>query len=492
MMAKTLMLQGTGSDVGKSILTAALCRIATRRGLHVAPFKPQNMSNNAAACPGGGEIGRAQALQARAAGLAPHVDMNPVLLKPQTDRTSQVVVQGRALTAMEAQQYMSQRGSLLKPVMESFHRLAREHDFVFVEGAGSPAEVNLRAGDIANMGFARKANVPVCLIGDIDKGGVIASLVGTKVVVSEGDAEMIKAFIVNKFRGDPRLFDDGVTFIETKTDWPCLGVIPWLSAAKQLPAEDAVSMQHLSATEGRSIKIVAPMFSRIANFDDADPLRLEPGVDFHWVPPGQALPRDADVVVLFGTKSTLGDLDFMRAQKWDQDIQAHVRAGGRVLGICGGYQMLGRSIFDPHGHDGMPGTAEGLRLLDIETAMTGEKRVATVAAVSPLSQTAVSGYEIHIGESFGPDTQRPVFHVNGKPDGASSSDGLIEGTYLHGVFSDDAFRQAWLRSVRADFESSLNYEDSVETALDDLADGVERALDIDQLFALARRPVLGA
>ncbi|MEL6757185.1 MAG: cobyric acid synthase, partial [Pseudomonadota bacterium] len=243
MMAKTLMLQGTGSDVGKSILTAAMCRIAVRRGLHVAPFKPQNMSNNAAACPGGGEIGRAQALQARAAGIAPHVDMNPVLLKPQTDRSSQVIVQGQVVTGMEAQQYMSQRGSLLRPVMESFHRLAREHDFVFVEGAGSPAEVNLRNGDIANMGFARKANVPVCLIGDIDKGGVIASLVGTKVVISERDAAMIKAFIINKFRGDPRLFDDGVSFIEDRTDWPCLGVIPWLSAAKQLPAEDAVSMQ---------------------------------------------------------------------------------------------------------------------------------------------------------------------------------------------------------------------------------------------------------
>ncbi|MEL6727347.1 MAG: cobyric acid synthase [Pseudomonadota bacterium] len=488
MMAKTLMLQGTGSDVGKSILTAAMCRIAVRRGLHVAPFKPQNMSNNAAACPGGGEIGRAQALQARAAGIAPHVDMNPVLLKPQTDRSSQVIVQGQVVTGMEAQQYMSQRGSLLRPVMESFHRLAREHDFVFVEGAGSPAEVNLRNGDIANMGFARKANVPVCLIGDIDKGGVIASLVGTKVVISERDAAMIKAFIINKFRGDPRLFDDGVSFIEDRTDWPCLGVIPWLSAAKQLPAEDAVSMQQPSEATGKALKIVAPMFSRIANFDDADPLRLEPGVDFQWVPPGQALPRDADVVVLFGTKSTLGDLAFMRDQKWDQDVHAHARAGGRVLGICGGYQMLGKSIFDPHGHDGMPGTAEGLGLLDIETAMTGEKRVATIDAISPLIDDPVSGYEIHIGESFGPDTQRPIFTVNGKPDGASSANGLIEGTYLHGVFSHDGFRQAWLRSVRGSFESVLNYEDSVETALDELADGVERAIDIDHLFALAKRP----
>ncbi len=492
MMAKTLMLQGTGSDVGKSILTAALCRIAFRRGLHVAPFKPQNMSNNAAACPGGGEIGRAQALQARAAGIPPQIDMNPVLLKPQTDRTSQVVVQGRALTAMEAQDYMSKRGALLKPVMESYYRLAREHDFVFVEGAGSPAEVNLRAGDIANMGFARKANVPVCLIGDIDKGGVIASLVGTKTVVSESDAAMIKAFIVNKFRGNLSLFDDGVSFIEERTDWPCLGVIPWLPAATQLPAEDAVSMQQPAGADDTSIKIVAPMFSRIANFDDADPLRLEPGVDFQWVPPGEALPRDADVVILFGTKSTLGDLEFMRAHKWDEDLRAHARAGGRILGICGGYQMLGKSIFDPHGHDGMPGTAEGLGLLDIETAMTGEKRIATIHAISPLCPDPVSGYEIHTGESFGPDTKRPIFQVNGKPDGASSADGLIEGTYLHGVFSHDGFRQAWLGSIRDGFRSNVNYEARVEEALDELADGVERALDIDQLFALAKRPLTAA
>ncbi|MEP1143676.1 MAG: cobyric acid synthase [Henriciella sp.] len=492
MTAKALMLQGTGSDVGKSVLTAALCRIAKRQGLNVAPFKPQNMSNNAAACPGGGEIGRAQALQARAAGLKPHTDMNPVLLKPQSDLTSQVIVQGRVLSAMEASDYMTKRGALLGAVMESYDRLAAKHDMIIVEGAGSPAEVNLRERDIANMGFARKANIPVCLIGDIDKGGVIASIVGTQNVLSSEDASMIKGFVVNKFRGDQRLFDDGVRFIEDRTEWPCFGVIPWLRSTARLPAEDAVSLQQPKSARGGAIKIAAPMFSRIANFDDADPLRLEPDVDFHWIPPGQPIPLDADLIILFGTKSTLGDLAFMKAQKWDQDILAHARAGRRVLGICGGYQMLGHTVFDPHGYDGATGTAKGLGLLDIETAMTGAKRVATVDAVSTVTKNVMSAYEIHIGQSFGPDTKRPFFTIAGKPDGARSENGLIQGTYLHGVFTDDAFRQSWLRSIKDDFAGKLSYEATVEDALNELAEEVENALDIDALFALADRPHVSA
>ena len=482
------MLQGTGSDVGKSVLTAGLCRIARRRGLKVAPFKPQNMSNNAAACPGGGEIGRAQALQARAAGATPTPDMNPVLLKPQTDQMAQVVVRGSALSSMEAIEYMSKRDTLLGTVVESFEALCANHDMVFVEGAGSPAEVNLRDRDIANMGFARRVDIPVCLIGDIDKGGVIASLVGTQNVLSNEDAAMIKGFIINKFRGNLRLFDDGLDFIEKRTGWPSLGVVPWLRATARLPAEDAVSLQQSTPAESDAIKVVAPMFSRIANFDDADPLRLEPGVDFRWIPPGQPLPLNADVIVLFGTKSTLGDLAFMKAQKWDQDIHAYVRAGGRVLGICGGYQMLGKTVFDPQGYDGVPGTAEGLGLLDVETVMTGAKRVAKVGAVSPTDGNILSGYEIHVGQSYGPDTERPFFTVSGKPDGASSPNGLIQGTYLHGVFSNDRFRQNWLRSVKENFEGNLDYEQSVETALNELADGLEDSLDLDALFDLAREP----
>ncbi|MEM1147873.1 MAG: cobyric acid synthase [Pseudomonadota bacterium] len=480
------MLQGTGSDVGKSVLTAALCRIAHRRGLRVAPFKPQNMSNNAAACPGGGEIGRAQAVQARAAKIAPTTDMNPILLKPETDRAAQVVVHGQALTTLEAADYMARRSHLLGAVMDSFNRLRSAYDLVIVEGAGSPAEVNLRARDIANMGFARAASVPVCLIGDIDKGGVIASLVGTQAVLSADDSAMIKGFIINKFRGDPRLFDEGVTYIETQTGWPCFGVLPWLSAAAQLPAEDAVALQQPEAGHRGGLKIVAPMLSRIANFDDADPLRLEPDISFEWVPPGQTLPRDADLVILFGTKSTLGDLAFLRAQGWDHDVIAHARAGGRVLGICGGYQMLGHHISDPEGQDGAPGHADGLGLLDVETVMTEQKHVAPVQATCARSGERLQGYEIHIGQTHGPDTDRPFAHIDGRPDGASSANGTVQGTYLHGVFAADGFRHAWLQGMAVAAQSRIEYDAQVDLALDALADGVSAALDMDRLFALAR------
>lgn len=482
------MLQGTGSDVGKSVLTAALCRIAHRKGLSVAPFKPQNMSNNAAACPSGGEIGRAQALQALACGLDPHVDMNPVLLKPQNDRTSQVVVHGKAVEAMEAADYMARRDRLMGAVLESFERLTTRHDLVLVEGAGSPAEINLRARDIANMGFARRAGVPVCLIGDIEKGGVIASLVGTKTIIEPDDAAMIGGFVVNKFRGDPRLFDDGVTAIEDRTGWPCFGVIPWLLATSRLPAEDAVTLSKPQASQKGVLRIAAPMLSRIANFDDADPLKLEPSVEFSWVPPGRAIPRDANLVILFGTKSTLGDLAFLRAQGWDHDIIAHVRAGGRVLGICGGYQMLGRTIADPNGVDGVAGAADGLGLLDVDTVMSGEKKVAPISGHCSITSASLSGYEIHMGQTAGSDTARPFAVINDTPDGATSADGRIQGTYLHGAFTSDEFRRAWLRSQGGVADDALNYSGEVERALDALADGVEGAVDIDALFALAQPP----
>ena len=497
MTAKALMLQGAGSDVGKSLLTAALCRIAKRRGAGVVPFKPQNMSNNAAACPsvdgkdggkGGGEIGRAQALQALAAGVDPHTDMNPVLLKPQTDRTAQVVVQGKAVEAMEAADYMARRDRLMGAVMESFERLAARHDLVIIEGAGSPAEINLRARDIANMGFARTAGVPVCLIGDIERGGVIASLVGTKAVLDPADAAMIQAFVVNKFRGDPRLFDDGVTAIEERTGWPCVGVVPWLAAAARLPAEDAVVLDRPQAERDAGLKIAAPMLSRIANFDDADPLKQEPDVNFQWTPPGRPIPRDADVIIIFGTKSTLGDLAFLRAQGWDHDIIAHARAGGRVLGICGGYQMLGRKVADPQGVDGPPGEAAGLNLLDVETVMGKTKHVAPVSALCAVTGAPISGYEIHMGSTDGPDTVRPFAKVNGAPDGARSADGRIEGAYLHGAFASDAFRRAWLTRAGAAPAAGFRYGAAVEGAIDALADGVEAAVDIDALLSLARNP----
>ena len=479
------MIQGTGSDVGKSIIVAGLCRIAKNRGIKVAPFKPQNMSNNAAACADGGEIGRAQALQAMACGVAPQVDHNPVLLKPETDRVSQVVVHGKVRSSMQAAQFIDSRDTLLPAVLESFSRLAADNELILVEGAGSPAETNLRERDIANMGFARAADVPVCLLGDIERGGVIASIVGTKTVIDPADAKMITGFAINKFRGDPRLFDDGVTEIEQLTGWPCYGVIPWLTAISRLPAEDAISQLHSSSGDAKPIRIAAPMLSRMANFDDADPLRLEPGVEFEFVPPGQALPRDCDLIILFGSKSTLGDLQFVREQGWDHDIIAHARSGGRVLGICGGYQMLGRQITDESGSDGTSGKVEGLNLLDVETHMGDAKTVRPIEATCILSGETVSGYEIHVGETNGVDCERPLFRIKGKDEGARSSNGRISGTYVHGLMRDNAYRQSFLAPLGHN-NSDFNYDVSVQDALDELAAGLEAALDIDRLFASAR------
>ena len=485
------MIQGTGSDVGKSAVVAGLCRLLRRRGVAVAPFKPQNMSNNAAACPTGGEIGRAQALQARAAGLQPEVDMNPVLLKPQTDRTSQLVVQGRAVSAVGAAHYLRERGALLAPVMASFERLACSYDLVLVEGAGSPAETNLRARDIANMGFARRAGVPVCLLGDIDRGGVIAALVGTRAVLDAEDAAMIASFAVNKFRGDPALFDAGVRDIERRTGWPCRGVVPWCGAALRLPQEDAVVLQQppspSAGAHGR-LRIVVPLLSRIANFDDFDPLRLEPAVEFSFIPPGSPLPRDADVVILPGTKSTIGDLAFLRAQGWHHDLIAHARAGGRVLGLCGGYQMLGRRVRDPDGADGCPGEVDGLGLLDVETVMTGDKAVRPVTGACARSGAPVRGFEIHLGVSSGRDTARPVVRLQHGPDGAASADGRVAGCYVHGLFGSDAFRARWLDDIRAGTAAATAYECAVEDALDELADCLGQALDINALLADAGVP----
>ena len=490
--ARALMLQGTGSDVGKSVLVAALLRIARRRGIRAAPFTPQNMSKNAAACADGGEIGRAQALQAEAAGLAPRVDFNPVLLKPQSDRTSQVVVHGRAASTAAAADYRRTRGALLEPVLESFRRLADEFELIIVEGAGSPAEINLRRGDIANMGFARRAGVPVCLVADIDRGGVIASLVGTQAVLDADDAALIEGFIVNKFRGDPRLFDAGVEAITARTGWRSFGVVPWLPLAARLPAEDAVAI----APAGRGaaqrsassveLRIAAPMFSRLANFDDADPLRQQPGVAFTWVPPGRPIPRDCDVVLLFGSKSTLGELAYLREQGWDHDILAHARGGGRVLGICGGFQLLGRRVHDPAGVDGPPGSAEALGLLNVETTMVADKTVQAVTGVCALSGTPVSGYEIHAGRTRGPDCERAVFEIGGRRDGALSVDGRVAGTYLHGMFANDAFREQWLRRAGATALPGYGYAAAVEAALEALAEHVENAVDVAALLAAAR------
>jgi adenosylcobyric acid synthase len=480
------MFQGTGSDVGKSTLVAALCRAYRRRGLKVRPFKPQNMSNNAAVCPGGGEIGRAQALQARACGVVPTVDMNPVLLKPETDTGAQLVVRGQAAGRAVAGSYRDRRGELLDIVLESYRRVAADADLVLIEGAGSASEVNLRQGDIANMGFAEAAGVPVILVGDIDRGGVIASLVGTKSVVGPKDAARVKGYLINKFRGDLSLFDDGLLAIDQATGWTCFGVVPWMTAARQLPSEDTVVLDAPAALASSDIKIAVPLLSRIANFDDFDPLRLEPGVGLEMVPPGRALPGDARLIVLPGSKSTIGDLAFLRAQGWDVDIAAHLRRGGFVLGICAGMQMLGRRIADLDGVEGPPGEVAGLGYLDIETVMAPEKALRNVAGRDIATGARIAGYEMHVGRTAGAGLARPMLDLGGRTDGAVSADGRVGGCYVHGLFASDEFRAAYLAGLGRRGGSGLAYEATVERLLDDIADGIERAVDLDGLLKLAR------
>ncbi|HEY0623608.1 cobyric acid synthase [Sphingomonas sp.] len=478
-----LMLQGTGSDVGKSVLVAGLCRALANRGLRVLPFKPQNMSNNAAVTIDGGEIGRAQALQAIACRAEPHTDMNPVLLKPQADHTSQLVVQGRVRGTLGSGNFRAGRGALLEEVMESFRRLERACDIVVIEGAGSPAEINLRAGDIANMGFARAAAVPVVLIGDIDRGGVIASVVGTRTVLDAEDAAMIHGFIINKFRGDPALFADGYRAIEERSGWRGYGLVPWLPATARLPSEDAVRLERPAARSGDRILIACPILPRISNFDDLDPLMLEADVELAMVPPGQPIPAAAALIVLPGSKATLADLTAVRAQGWDIDLLAHHRRGGRILGLCGGYQMLGMRIADPLGLEGAPGEAAGLGLLEVETELRATK------ALRPVRGRALGarfdGYEMHMGETRGAGADRPFATFDdGRSDGAISADGRVMGSYVHGLLADPSLRAALLSQLGAD-GAGIDYAASVNAALDDIAGSLETHLDIDSLIALA-------
>lgn len=488
MAAVALMLQGTGSDVGKSLLVAGLCRAFARRGLRVRPFKPQNMSNNAAVTDDGGEIGRAQALQARACGVRPTVHMNPVLLKPQSDIGAQVIVQGRFFGNLRAGEYQGRKAELLTVVLDSFSRLSAEADIVVVEGAGSPAEVNLRAGDIANMGFATAAGVPVILVGDIDRGGVIASLVGTHALLDPADASMVKGFLINKFRGDLRLFNEGVRVIVARTGWPCFGVVPWLAEAARLPAEDAVALDTWRPRGDGRVRVAVPMLSRIANFDDFDPLRLEASVSLTMTPPGAPLPGDADLIVLPGTKATIADLAFLRAQGWDIDLLAHWRRGGRVLGICGGFQMLGRRVADPDGIEGPAGSVEGLGLLAVDTVLHGPKILTGAAGRERATGYAVRGYEMHMGRTDGPDSQRPMLELEGRTDGAVSADGRVAGCYLHGLFAADGFRSAFLEGLGGEAASGFGYDETVDRALDSLADALERHVDVAGVLAVVQRP----
>ena len=485
-MTAALMIQGCGSDVGKSTLVAGLCRLFANRGLRVRPFKPQNMSNNAAVTIDGGEIGRAQAVQAQACRTPPTVDMNPVLLKPQSDIGAQLIVRGRMEGSWSASAFQDRKASLLGVALESFHRLQAEADLVLVEGAGSPAEINLRRGDIANMGFARASDTPVVLVGDIDRGHVIAALAGAHAVLDADDRAMIAGFLINKFRGDPSLFDDGRRAIVQRTGWPDLGMAPWLAAARRLPAEDAVVLETANPRSGAApVRIVAPLFRGLSNFDDFDPLRAEPAVDFAFVPPGRPLPGDADLIVLPGSKATLSDLAMLRAEGWDIDLRAHVRRGGRILGLCGGYQMLGRRIADPQGIEGPPGGAEGLGLLDVETTLTASKTLRPAAGRLARTGAAFAGYEMHVGETGGAGLDRPfLIHADGRADGAVSAGGRIAGTYVHGLFDSGEARRALLAELGAVAKPG-DHPTEVDKALDEIAGVLAQCFDINALARIA-------
>ena len=486
MPARALMFQGTGSDVGKSLIVAGLARAYARRGLAVRPFKPQNMSNNAAVTADGGEIGRAQALQARAAGTPPSVHMNPVLLKPQSECGAQVVVRGRVHGNAKAAAYQDLKPDLLPIVLDSYARLQREADLVLVEGAGSASEVNLRANDIANMGFARAADVPVVLIGDIERGGVIASLVGTQAVLDAADAALVRGFMINKFRGDPVLFKTGMQRIAQATGWPALGLIPYFADARLLPAEDALGLEQKRPQKAQArIRVAVLILPHIANFDDLDPLEAEPGVEVVRVQPGAALPGDADLVILPGSKATVAGLGTLRAAGFDVDIMAHRRRGGMILGLCGGFQMLGRTISDPGGIEGTPGVIDGLGLLDVDTTLSDEKRLEPVTGQTS-DGASVTGYEMHMGVTEGTDRARPFARLaEGLSDGAVSADGRVIGTYIHGLFSDDRQRAAWLKRLGG-ATAGVAYDDSIEQTLDALAAHLAAHIDLDLLLTLAR------
>ncbi len=486
MAARALMLQGTGSSVGKSLIVAGLARALARRGLMVRPFKPQNMSNNAAVTEDGGEIGRAQALQALAARVAPSVHMNPVLLKPQSEIGAQVIVQGKMFGTATAREMQDLKPKLLPYVLESFGIIKRDADIVVVEGAGSASEINLRKNDIANMGFARAADVPVVVIGDIDRGGVIASLVGTKAVLDPEDARLVAGFIVNRMRGDISLFADGMEAIARRTGWPALGLVPFFEGARRLPAEDAYDLVGRRHSSGNGkVRVAVPLLPHIANFDDLDPFAAEPDVELVMVERGTPLPV-CDLIVVPGSKSTIADLKTLREVGWDIDIAAHVRRGGHVLGLCGGYQMLGRSIADPHGIEGPAGSVPGLSLLQVDTVIAGVKALAEVSGTTVADAAPVKGYEMHRGVSTGPDTARPLVRFSdGRTDGAVSADGRVAGTYLHGFFADDAQRRAWIERLGGS-PSRRSHDADIQSTLDALADHLEAHIDVDRLLRLAR------
>ncbi len=492
MTASTLMIQGTTSDAGKSVLVAGLCRVFWRRGVAVVPFKPQNMALNSAVTADGGEIGRAQAVQAQACGLAPTVDMNPVLLKPNTDRGAQVIIHGHAIGNMDAVAYHDYKRIALEAVLASHARLAERFELVMVEGAGSPAEINLRANDIANMGFAEAVDCPVILVADIDRGGVFAHLVGTLALLSESERARVIGFVINRFRGDIALLQPGLDWLERETGKPVLGVLPYLQGW-HLDAEDAVATAQ-GPKDADALRVVVPRLPRISNHTDFDPLRLHPQVDLRYVQGGER-PPPADLIILPGSKSVRSDLDWLRREGWEPAIARHLRYGGRLIGICGGYQMLGTRIADPLGLEGEPGESPGLGWLDLETRLEPEKTLVNVRGHLHLEGAAVSGYEIHAGVSTGAALERPVASLvdggTGRAEGAMSEDGQILGTYLHGLFDSADACAAVLRWAGLAVRETPDQHALRESAIDRLADAIEAHLDLGRIASYTSNPSSG-
>lgn len=484
MMPRVLMVQGTTSDAGKTTLVAGLCRWLYRRGMRVVPFKPQNMALNSAVTVDGGEIGRAQALQALACGLAPHTDMNPILLKPNTDIGAQVIVHGHAIGSMDALDYHGYKSTARNAVLTSFSRLYDQYDAVIVEGAGSPAEINLRHNDIANMGFAEAVDCPVVLVADIDRGGVFAHLVGTLALLTESEQRRVCGFVINRFRGDLSLLKSGLDWLEMETGKPVFGVLPYLNGL-HVDAEDALPRAHISSDSNDSIRVVVPAFPRISNHTDFDPLRAHPQVNFKFVGPGEPLPA-ADLVILPGSKAVRADLDWLRAQGWESAIKRHLRYGGKLIGICGGFQMLGNAIHDIHGIEGTRGTTCGLALFDMETGLDTEKQLRNVsgelAGMGGHGRgVAVRGYEIHSGVSRGAALERPAVYLERGPDGAVSDDGQVFGTYVHGLFESAAACATLINWVGIAAQEVPDYDVLRMASIERLADACESYLDTNAL-----------
>lgn len=483
-----LMVQGTTSDAGKSTLVAGLCRVFIRKGIHVAPFKPQNMALNSAVTIDGGEIGRAQAVQAKACKLPPHTDMNPILLKPTSDKSAQVIIHGKAIAQLNAKDYHAYKKTALNAVLSSYQRLGDTYETIVIEGAGSPAEINLRENDVANMGFAEAVDCPVIIIADIDRGGVFAHIVGTLMLLSESEQARVKGFVINRFRGDIALLQNGLDWLEEKTQKPVLGVLPYIHGL-HLEAEDAIpksAINHSSNIKPQDqLKIIVPVIPHISNHTDFDPLRLNPDVHFEFIGPGQQIPA-ADLIILPGSKSVISDLMWLKNEGWADAIYRHVRFGGKVIGVCGGYQMLGSQIFDPLKLEGNKTHCQGLNLLNIETKLKANKQLENIEGNLSFDSAPIKGYEIHAGDTTGEGLNRPVLSIDKRNDGAISDDDQVLGTYIHGLFDQTEACCSFLRWAGLKHINKMDYEQLQEDEINRLADVIENHLDINRILAIAQ------